>query len=201
MENDNRKLLREFMIFESFDVTPLQDEGDGIVRMKGVIQRANSVNSNGRVYPRTILEREDKNMQDAISDRHAVGELDHPDSSVVQLENGSHLITKTWWDGDDLLGEIEVLDTPKGKILESYIRRKVKLGISSRGLGSTHQTTEGSEVVEDDFQLLTYDMVSQPSVQGAFMYLKESREYKILVEANREFLLNDILDNILDLGD
>ena len=197
-----KQLLREFMLFEQNDVKPIEGQGsNGILKMSGVIQRANSLNANGRIYPKHLLEREDKKMQEAIRDRGALGECDHPDSPVVQLENTSHLLTKTWWQDDDLMGEIEILDTPKGKILESLVKRKVKLGISSRGLGSTKRTNEGHDMVEDDFQLICYDLVSNPSTNGAWMNkLSESRDYRILAENNKELLLNECLDEILDLG-
>ncbi|MAE81481.1 MAG: primosomal protein [Flammeovirgaceae bacterium] len=196
-----KTLLREFMIFEAEGVEPITDpDSDGILRMKGVIQKANAPNANNRIYPRAILEREDKNMQQSIEERRALGECDHPDSPIVQLENASHLVTKTWWDGDNVLGEIEILDTPKGKILESLINRNVKLGISSRGLGSTKKTNEGYDLVEDDFQLVTYDLVSNPSTSGAYLEcMRESKDYKLMVEANRAVLLDNILNDILGL--
>jgi len=193
-----KQLLREFKLFEMDDVQPATSV-DGILVMKGVLQRANVPNANNRIYPKPLLEREDKKMQDIIAARGAIGELDHPESPIVQLENGSHVVTKTWWDGDNLLGEIEVLDTPKGKILESYVRRGIRMGISSRGLGSTRQADGGYDVVEDDFQLVTYDMVSNPSTHGAYMSLKENKEWKIFCEQNIFMKIDDILDEILKL--
>jgi len=196
-----KQLLTEFLLFEYDAIEPITDpNSDGIVRMKGIIQRANSPNANNRIYPRAILEREDKNMQASITERRALGELDHPDSPIVQLENTSHLLSKSWWDGEALMGEIEVLDTPKGKILEALVKRNIKLGISSRGLGSTSRTNEGHDMVEDDFSLVCYDMVSNPSTNNAFMHLKEHQDYRALTENNRLILLDDILDEILSLG-
>lgn len=198
MAEDKRQLLRELRIFEASDIKPAESE-NGILTMSGILQTANRPNANKRIYPHAILEREDRKMQEVINSRGAIGELDHPDSAVVQLENGSHLITKTWWDGDNLMGEIEVLDTPKGRILESLCKRKVRLGISSRGLGSVKRTNEGHDLVEDDFQLITYDIVSNPSTSGAFMQLKESVEYRVLSEQNKLMRINDVLDEILEL--
>jgi hypothetical protein len=186
------------MIFEYSDVEPSKSS-DGIVTMKGIIQKAQQPNANNRIYPRPILEREDAKYQELIGERRALGELDHPDSPLVQLENVSHLVTETKWDGDDLLGTVEVLDTPKGQILEKLIGRDIKLGISSRGLGSTSRTNEGYDMVEDDFNLVCYDMVSNPSTSGAYMNLQESREYKTLVSQNRIVLLDEILNDILEL--
>ena len=183
---NNGELLHNFMIFEYSDVEPSKSS-DGIVTMKGVIQKAQQPNANNRIYPRPILEREDAKYQELIKERRSLGELDHPDSPIVQLENVSHLLTETKWDGDDLVGTVEVLDTPKGQILEKLIGRDIKLGISSRGLGSTSRTNEG------------YDMVSNPSTSGAYMNLQESVEYKTLVSQNRMVLLDEILNDILEL--
>ena len=192
------ELLHNFMIFEYSDVKPSKSS-DGIVTMKGVIQKAQQPNANNRIYPRPILEREDAKYQELIKERRSLGELDHPDSPIVQLENVSHLITETKWEGDDLVGTVEVLDTPKGQILEKLIGRDIKLGISSRGLGSTSRTNEGYDMVEDDFSLVCYDMVSNPSTSGAYMNLQESMEYKTLISQNRIVLLDEILNDILEL--
>ena len=175
-------------------------ENSGRLIVKGVLQRAESKNQNGRVYPRDVLLKEvSKYLENQVTERRALGELDHPDSPIVQLENVSHLVTDTNWDGDNLMGTIEVLDTPKGQILEKLINRDIKLGISSRGLGSTSRTNEGYDMVEDDFNLVCYDMVSNPSTSGAYMNLQESREYKTLVNQNRIVLLDEILNDILEL--
>lgn len=191
-----KQLLREFKLFEANDIKPA-DSSDGIMRMSGVIQRAGAPNANRRIYPRPVLEREDGRFQDLVNSRTSLGECDHPDSPVVQLENVSHLITKTWWDGNDLLGEIEVLDTPKGKIIESLVKRDVTLGISSRGMGTTSPTNEGYDMVEDDFNLVTYDLVSNPSTNGAFMHLKENKEWKKFAAQDKWLKLESILDEIL----
>jgi len=195
---DKQNLLHNFMLFEYEDVKPSKSS-DGIITMSGVIQKAGAPNANNRVYPKPILEREDKKYQELIQDRRSLGELDHPDSPIVQLENVSHVVTETNWDGNDLIGTVEVLDTPKGQILEKLIGRDIKLGISSRGLGSTSRTNEGYDMVEDDFSLVCYDMVSNPSTSGAYMNLQESKEYKTLVKQNRIVLLDEILNDILEL--
>tara|TARA_R110000744_G_scaffold283816_1_gene395195 strand:- start:77 stop:679 length:603 start_codon:yes stop_codon:yes gene_type:complete len=196
--NNSPGLLHNFLLFEYDDVKPSRSS-DGIVSMRGVIQKAGEPNANNRIYPRQILEREDGKFQELIGERRALGELDHPDSPIVQLENVSHLVTGTSWEGDNLIGEIEVLDTPKGQILGKLVERKIKLGISSRGLGSTSRTNEGHDVVEDDFNLVTYDMVSNPSTSNAYMHLKENKDYKIIMAQNRILGLNGILDEILGL--
>jgi len=191
-------LLHNFLLFEYEDVKPSKSS-DGIVRMKGIIQAAGKPNANNRIYPREILEREDRRYQEMIRDRRAMGELDHPDSPVVQLENVSHLVTETKWEGQDLVGEIEVLDTPKGQILGKLVERNVKLGISSRGLGSVRRNNQGYDMVEEDFNLVCYDMVSNPSTSNAYMHLQESVAYKALIKQNRMINIEKILDEILGL--
>jgi len=191
-------LIHNFLLFEYEDVKPSKSS-DGIVKMKGIIQAAGKPNANNRIYPRAVLEREDRRYQELVKDRRAMGELDHPDSPVVQLENVSHLVTETKWDGENLIGEIEVLDTPKGQILGKLVERKVKLGISSRGLGSVRRNNQGYDMVEDDFNLVCYDMVSNPSTSNAYMHLQESTAYRALMRQNRMISLEKILDDILGL--
>ena len=198
IKDSGKGLLHNFMLFEYGEVEPSKSS-DGIVTMKGVIQKAQQPNANNRIYPRPILEREDAKYQELIKERRSLGELDHPDSPIVQLENVSHLLTETKWDGDDLVGTVEVLDTPKGQILEKLINRDIKLGISSRGLGSTSRTNEGYDMVEDDFSLVCYDMVSNPSTSGAYMNLQESVEYRTLISQNRMVLLDEIFNDILEI--
>lgn len=144
---------------------------NGGVYLVGICQKSGTKNGNGRVYPKKTLEREVENYQKAIAERRALGELDHPDDSVVNLKNCSHLVTKMWWDGDNVMAKFEVLDTPSGKILKDLVHANVKLGISSRGMGSVKEE-KGVTIVEDDFQLICFDMVSEPSTPGA--YLKRS---------------------------
>ena len=142
--------------------------------VKGVIQRAEAKNQNGRIYPREILEREaDKYTTEFIKQRRAMGELDHPESSVVNLQNVSHNVTEMHWEGDNLLGTVEVLGTPSGNILKELFKSGIKLGISSRGMGSVETVNEnGAEAqeVQPDFELIAFDFVSNPSTHGAFMY-------------------------------
>jgi hypothetical protein len=145
-------------------------ENDGRLIVKGVLQRAESKNQNGRIYPRTILEREIKKYASTnIAQKRALGELDHPDSSVVNLSNVSHNILEVHWNGNDVQGTIEVLNTPAGKILKELFEAGITLGISSRGLGSVKQLDENSVEVQDDFELVAWDFVSNPSTHGAFM--------------------------------
>ena len=137
----------------------------------GILQRAESKNQNERVYPKDILEREiERYIEGPIKENRAMGELDHPESSVVNLQNVSHNIKKCWWEGDDVMGEVEILSTPAGNILKALFAAGIVIGISSRGLGSVEENlNEGTLEVQDDFELLCWDFVSTPSTHGAFM--------------------------------
>jgi len=161
-----------------FEVTPQQineamKNNNGRLIVKGVLQRAEAKNQNGRVYPRETLVREAKKYAEVqIKERRALGELDHPDSSVVNLNNVSHNILEMHWNGDDLNGTVEVLGTPAGNILKELFKSGIKLGISSRGLGSVKEMheAEGDTVeVQPDFELIAFDFVSNPSTHGAFL--------------------------------
>ena len=168
---------------------------NGSMFLTGVMQRAEAKNGNGRRYPRPVLEREVENYKKLVRDRRAVGELDHPDSDVVNLKNSSHIVTDVWWDGDDVKGKVQILTTPSGQILRNLVEGGVKLGISSRGLGSVAEAGNGDTIVQDDFQLICFDFVSEPSTTGAFM-MKEGKERNnnILTKADR---INRALNEIL----
>ena len=168
---------------------------NGITFLTGVMQRVDEQNGNGRVYPKLILEREVKNYLKTVKENRACGELDHPEDSVVNLKNASHMVTDLWWEGKDLMGKIKVLSTPSGKILESLVNDGVTLGISSRALGSVHES-QGRTIVEDDLQLICFDIVSEPSTRGAFMTLSESKIKQPYSKADRiNRIINDIVGN------
>ena len=138
--------------------------------VKGVIQRAEAKNQNGRVYPKEILLREiQKYVEGPVKERRALGELDHPESSVINLQNVSHNVVKIKMVGDDVYGEVEILSTPAGNILKELFRNGITVGISSRGMGSVQESGNGTVEVQDDFELLCWDFVSTPSTHGAFM--------------------------------
>ena len=145
--------------------------------VSGVLQRADAKNQNGRVYPKEILKREvEAYMQGPVAENRAMGELDHPESSVINLQNVSHTIKKCWWDGDDVMGDVEILPTPAGNILKALFAAGVTVGISSRGMGSVSDNlSEGTVEVQDDYDLLCFDFVSTPSTHGAFMSPKANR--------------------------
>lgn len=167
--------------------------------LTGLMQQADTQNGNGRVYPHKVLMREMKTYQKLVKEKRALGELDHPDDSVINLKNASHMVTNIWADGPKVMGTVKVLNTPAGGILRSLVESGVQLGISSRGLGSVSESMQGGVVVEDDFQLICFDFVSEPSTPNAFMNLQEGKQYgepNIFTKADRiNRALNDILDN------
>lgn len=188
-------------VTEGADGKPVEVPASKKTLMKGILQRADTLNQNGRIYPLSVLEREVRNYQKFIMENRAMGELDHPDSSVVNLKNVSHIVREAYIDSGTVIGTIEVLDrTPSGAILKGLIDSKVKLGISSRGVGSTRKQGE-YHVVQDDFQLICWDMVSEPSTPGAFMIpegkvILMSELRQAFSKADRiDRVLNDILSN------
>ena len=165
---------------------------DGGMILSGVMQRSDAQNGNGRIYPHKVLMREVENYSKLVKENRALGELDHPEDSVINLKNASHLVTDVWWDNKDVMGKVKVLNTPSGKVLQELVNSGVKLGISSRGLGSVQEGAQGT-IVEDDFQLICFDFVSEPSTTGAFM-MREHKEPNVFTKADKiNRILNDIL--------
>lgn len=195
----NKPLLREF-----FELCPdgicedILTESDkhfikqGGMMLSGVIQRADARNGNGRIYPHSILSREMETYKQLVQERRALGELDHPDQSVINLKNVSHLVTEVWWNGKDVMGKIQVLSTPSGQVLRELVNANVKIGISSRGTGSVRES-RGETIVEDDFQLICFDIVSEPSTHGAFMF----QERKGNVNENKQTKVSNLIKDIL----
>ena len=184
------------------DVTPFRPtireskSKPGVFEVEGVMQRAKAQNQNGRVYSKAILEREcSKYMKEFVERGNAFGELDHPESPVVSLKNASHIVKELWWKGDDLMGRVELLNTPAGNIVKEIIRAGHTIGISSRGTGSVQQTNEGQLEVQPDFELVCWDFVSNPSTHGAFMNPVSLNEGKGKVSkyTNLDSIINDIL--------
>ena len=182
-----KELIVDYMPFE---ISPEQInesiKNNGKLIVSGVLQRADAKNQNGRVYPKDTLTREaQKYAETQIRERRALGELDHPDSSVVNLNNVSHNVREMHWKGDDLIGTVEVLSTPAGNILKELFKSGIKLGISSRGLGSVKEISEAegddTVAVQPDFELIAFDFVSNPSTHGAFMApMNEGKEEREL---------------------
>ncbi len=193
----NKKLLTEWLAFDYSKemIQESKDKNGGKIVLKGILQKADTLNQNGRIYPQPILEREIRNYQKFIEENRALGECDHPDSSVVELKNASHIIREAFMEGDVCYGSVELLDTPSGKILQSLVESGVTLGISSRGVGSTKSEGE-HQVVQDDFQLICWDFVSEPSTPGAFM-MREGKEISEK-DLNRHFTQSDRIDRIFN---
>ena len=198
----DKNLLVEYIPFDvsKKQITESIKENNGKLIVKGVLQRAEAKNQNGRVYPKEILMREAKNYNNNfIKENRALGELDHPDSSVVNLSNASHNIIDMYWKSNDLMGTVEVLGTPSGNILKELFKSGIKLGISSRGIGSVESIEEGdAQQVQSDFELIAFDFVSNPSTHGAFMYpMNENVDKDISVRDTKygkvEAVINDIL--------
>lgn len=167
-----KKLLREW---HKLDYNPTlikesRESNGGKLVLRGILQKADTKNQNKRIYPMQVLQREVENYTKAVREARAVGELDHPESSSVSLQNVSHIVREIGWEGNDVIGRVEVLPTPKGKILESLLEAGVVIGISSRGVGSTDKTNEGLDMVQPDYQIICFDIVSEPSTPGAYLF-------------------------------
>ena len=199
-----KKLLVDYLPFEvePDQIIESMKENNGKLVVRGVLQRAESKNQNGRVYPKDILMREaNKYTEEFINQRRAMGELDHPESSVVNLQNVSHNVKKMHFEGDNLMGEVEVLPTPSGNILKELFKAGIKLGISSRGMGSVETVNEnGAEAqeVQPDFELIAFDFVSNPSTHGAFMYpvnesVDKTKDRSCDKYCKVESIINDIM--------
>ena len=204
----SKQLLREY--YELCDGGICQDfltEGEkrriseGATILTGCLQKFGEKNGNGRIYPEKTLRREVENYKKVVDDRRSVGELDHPDDSVVNLKNVSHLVTDIWMDGNKVMGKLEVLPTPAGDILKGLVNAGVKIGISSRGLGSVRESREGV-MVNEDFQLICFDVVQEPSTPGAFIGLStrvsfgmnENTTKNVLRATKDQIILSKIYD-------
>jgi len=184
------------------EVTPFNSilkeskEKPGVYEVEGIMQRAVSKNQNGRTYSKAILEREsEKYIEEFVKNGNAFGELDHPESPIVSLKNASHIVKELWWKGNDLMGRVELLNTPAGNIVKEIIKAGHTIGISSRGTGSVNQTNEGTLEVQPDFELVCWDFVSNPSTHGAFMNPIALQEGKMKASkyGNLDSIINDIL--------
>ena len=170
---------------------------NGGMMLSGKLQEADIQNGNGRIYPYKVLMREIETYSKLVKENRALGELDHPDDSVINLKNASHMVTDVWMDGKNVMGKVKVLDTPSGNILRGLVNSGAQLGISSRGMGSVSES-QGQTIVEDDFQLICFDFVSEPSTPGAFM-MKEAKDLSrpnVFTKADRiNRLLNEVLED------
>ncbi len=166
----------------------------GGMMLTGKLQEADVQNGNGRVYPHKVLMREVENYKKLVKEKRALGELDHPDDSVINLKNASHMVPDIWMEDKAVMGKVKVLNTDAGKTLRALVEDGVKLGISSRGMGSVSEGA-GKVIVQEDFQLICFDFVSEPSTPNAFM-MREAKEFnnKVFTKADRiNRLLNEVL--------
>tara|TARA_R100000805_G_C3621501_1_gene125864 strand:- start:106 stop:717 length:612 start_codon:yes stop_codon:yes gene_type:complete len=175
-----------------------REVSNGSVYLSGRLQAADIKNGNGRQYPYKVLKREMDNYKKVIEDNRALGELDHPDDSVINLRNVSHVVTDVWWEGKDVMGKIKVLNTPSGRILKDLINSGIKLGISSRGLGSVRESL-GNTVVQEDFELICFDIVSEPSTPNAYIYPdKKKGMYENKINEAKKNIVDDLFKKILE---
>ena len=197
MADKNLRLLTEWMPlkYDKNIIEEAKKSNGGKIVLRGILQRAETLNQNGRVYPKAVLEREIENYQKLIRENRALGECDHPDTSVVELKNCSHIVREAYMEGDDVYGVIELLDTPTGKILQALVGSGVTCGISSRGVGSVREE-KGQQIVQEDFQLICFDMVSEPSTPGAFM-MNEGKEISQR-ELDKFFNKSDKIDRVFN---
>ena len=191
----NKQLLIETHPIK-ISASPLTENVGGVKKpliVEGILATAEVKNGNGRYYARDLWDREMKKYSEQIKQRRAMGELDHPESQVINLKNVSHIISDYWWDGDNVMGKIEILGTPSGQILEALIRNNVTVGVSSRGMGSLEQRGNVMEV-QDDFELLCWDFVSTPSNPGSYMsVLREGKEYPTTNYSKVNSIIHEIL--------
>ena len=191
----NKQLLIET---HSVKVTPTQltesvNKENGNLLVEGILATAEVKNGNGRYYSRSLWEREMDKYKELVEQRRAMGELDHPESQVINLKNVSHIIKEFWWDGDNVMGKIEILPTPSGNILKELVKSNVSLGVSSRGMGSLEQNGNVMEV-QDDFELLCWDFVSTPSNPGSYMHTLTEGKNTVTYDYTK---VNSIIHEIL----
>lgn len=191
LNSSDKYIISEFYEFgASRDMIMEAEKNLRPIIMQGIMQKANCLNRNGRVYPKAILEREVEKYMDSVRKKIATGELDHPDSAIVSLSNVSHKVVDLWWEGDTLMGKVQIAETPSGDILKGLLKSDIQLGISSRGVGSVKEQGDKS-IVQDDFELIAFDFVSSPSTPGAWLF----RESKYM----RPLRVSDSIENSNDI--
>tara|TARA_R100001509_G_scaffold78626_1_gene44065 strand:- start:290 stop:904 length:615 start_codon:yes stop_codon:yes gene_type:complete len=201
-----KQLLREFNALckdgicrDLLSEREKREMDNGVLYLSGRLQTADKKNGNGRSYPYKVLKREIDNYKKLVADKRSCGELDHPDDSVINLKNVSHIVTDIWWEGKDVMGKIKVLSTPSGRILKDLINDGIKLGISSRGLGSVKESMGGITLVQEDFELICFDIVSEPSTPNAFVYPKgEGTMYENKINEAKQNIVDDLFKKILE---
>jgi hypothetical protein len=197
----NKQLLIEYNAFQPLpgSLNEAKRLANGNMIVSGLVQATDKPNANRRIYPYQVLkEQVDVYMAGPIAENRALGELDHPESSVINLKNVSHNIMKLYWNGKDLYGDIEILPTPSGNILRELFKNNITVGISSRAMGTTTPIGEGLVQVEDDLELICWDFVSTPSTYGAYVRpvagLRESKDYSVSSTTNK---IHDLISEII----
>ena len=199
----SKQVLIEYITFQPLpqQLQEARMTGGKNLIVSGKMQSANKPNANRRIYSKEILEREvDKYVKGPVAENRALGELDHPESSIINLKNVSHNIRRVWWDGDDLFGEFEILPTPSGNILKELFLNNINVGVSSRALGSVSPLGEGLVQVEEDLELICWDFVSTPSTYGAYVKpvgLNESFNAESIVNASKYSKVNELVSQII----
>jgi hypothetical protein len=199
----SKTLLREFYQLKCDDrgcqdlltESEKKQVSEGALIFPAKLQESDAVNGNGRIYPHETLTREVKNYMKLVEEGRAIGECDHPDESVINLKNASHMVSRLWWDGKNLLGSIKVLNTPSGNVLRGLYESGVMFGFSSRALGSLKED-KGSQIVQEDLQLICFDAVSEPSAPGAYI-MREGIERNLNQIFTKGDRINRALNNIL----
>ena len=181
-------ILTDTFIVENAELVTEERGGRRATMLRGIFGRCDEKNNNGRVYSKPILEREVVRLAEAMGERRLLGELDHPSHDSVKLSNVSHLITNLSFKNNELLGECELLDTPAGKVAQALVAGGVKVGISSRGMGTLSEQADGTKKVNEDFKLVTFDLVADPSTRGAFPGISESTQSVLVDEIVKETL-------------
>ena len=204
MDKKNKKLIIDTIPFEILPQSLKQNlnmQSNDKVRLTGIIQRANQRNKNGRVYPKQILQRQMQRLEPLIKKRALTGQLDHPESSIIALQKVCMILTQYWWKGDQLYGTIQLTSNSPGQNVKRLILKdNVTVGISSRGMGST-RTTEQGQVIQDDFQLITFDIVSQPSTIGAWLYqnnVNQNYQKNDNKKKNKDIFYNNKINDIVN---
>ena len=195
----SKQVLIETQLFKPSPVSltegKVSDRGNPLV--EGILATAEVKNGNGRYYSKDLWQREIDKYMSCVKEKRALGELDHPESSIINLKNVSHNIINIWWDGDNVIGKIEILPTPSGNILKALIDSGITVGVSSRGMGSLRQVGEILEV-EDDFELKCWDFVSTPSNPNSWMTpLKENLNEGLTTSKLSYNKVNNIITDIL----
>jgi len=180
-------LIQDCLILDNLQVLSENTGPNATMKIRGTFQRADELNANKRRYKKELFENSLSKLRPLVEGRMLLGELDHPEASLVRLGNASHLITSLKMKGNEMVGEAEILNTPAGKIVQTLIKDNVKIGISSRGTGTVTENRDGTKDVNEDFKLITFDIVADPSTRGAYAQLAESKKLDMKATIRKTF--------------